>query len=285
MIDFEPAMLDAIITIVTIGGFYSFCKLTWDLIDLIGKYKGVVKMNIFGGQPSSGSRRITCDRSDSEVEALKQKDIYQGKVKEGGGFYAGDPHAAEFFAGDPYTIKSPNTQVCHSLDSGDGLSLTSVEHPVEFEGYIPESAAEAVYVVNSESDMREVLSILLEEVFSIEDSNEDNKWISINGAYCQISCGKPREKAEVIKKYFQMLTPNFKRKDGTVYSKIVSPDEAKNIINGLIHAYPWDVPIKVESIKHSVNEKRSDEIDALKESVSDLMSVIAEINNRLDKIK
>ncbi len=291
MINIEPALLDAVIIMIISGSIYSWFKMGCGLVDFLSK-RNIIKelrMNIFDvkNKPLNSAIDSSGDTHTVGVgypifapndEGMKQWENYQRSLNKGadsqqdGKFFSGDPDAAKFYAGDPnFALTPPVKRAAIGVDY--------------YRQRAPEKAIPLNYIntIGNEAEMREALSTL---IFSIEQTgSEDELWLVINGYYCQLSYGKPREKAEIIRAYFRKLDQVFKRKDGTLYSKVVSPEVAKEIIEELIEVYPWDVPIKVEPIKHAQDEKRIHEIDALKESVSDLMSVISEINDRLDKIK
>jgi hypothetical protein len=274
----EASLYNGCLIMAIIGGICYFYVMAYKAINIV---KGLV-MNIFGGGSSGGSKRVRCDGSDSELEAVKARDVFAGlNVK--------DSYEAENFGEQVGEIVDTSYEFIKDDGMGYGTVLIS-------DGSVEASFARAQGIakysnflaVFDEPQMRDFLIALHGKIRS-KDLSEDEKWESINGAYCQLSVGKERRKAEVLRIYFRKLDTVFRRKDGTVYSKVISADEAQDIIEELIEVYPWDVPIKfetkVEPVKNAESEKRSSEIDDIKGSVSDIMNFIAQINDRLDKIK
>lgn len=248
MFNYDPDLLGAVEVIIIIGSAYSFLRMILDFLGFIDKISKECKVNIF------------------EVEDKLEGDSCPIKARIKG---------SSFF--QPIDLVNHSPSQAHQEEA-------------EERAYVGQHVSDEtisinrVNIIENEAEMREALQSLLN---FISGNIPDNlKWQMTNGIYCRLTCGKPREKSEVIRTYFRKIDQVFKRKDGTIYSKVVSPEEAKEIIEELIEVYPWDIPFKkVEPIKNSIDEQRANEIDALKESVRDLMVVIAEINDRLDKIK
>lgn len=122
---------------------------------------------------------------------------------------------------------------------------------------------------------------------------EDMKWETINEVYCIITIGLPRVKAELIRKYFRRLDTTYSKKDGTYYSKVTEGKLAKEIIDDLICAYPWNdsgigEPVvaekpknpKVGSLEVPVKPKKSND-DELKITIEKLSKSIDKLNDIL----
>lgn len=247
---YKELMIKILLSIAIAGGFYSAHGLFKKIYYFI---RGKLKMNIF-------------DVEDDGVEGEFEAALAAANAKEGRASRA--------------LITSGSAEILPVHGPVHG-----VDHMVYKNNNNQEAEPELIAVINNEQGMLDALKDLM--FFMSTEQEENLKWEVINGDYCRLTCGKPKNKAEVIRTYFRKLDQNFRRKDGSIYSRVVNGKEAKKIIEKLIEVYPWDNPnIKSQSqpkVDRASEERRS-EVAELKESVNEICYVISEIQKRLEKI-
>jgi hypothetical protein len=269
---------------------------------LIVQLKEGSDLNIFGGPTGKTSKRVRCDNIAGDIESLRDSDDYLAEAiaeREGQGADVGYPYSTEgkghIEVSDdtaPTGLESPTTNKeepeSQRVYTGTECPVfPPLQEPIEKtmkEPFWKESSTwgkdtDIIEIYHDEELMRDALQQMLAFI-SNPAIYENDKWSCINNHYCTLSYGKPREKAEVLRRYFRKLDVIYKRKDGTHYSVLVSPAEAKDIIEELIEVYPWDKPIKQVQKEPEVKPIQK---EGLKEAINQLCDVVEKIRQVVDR--